>query len=101
MWRSNVLFPVPLPPMMMKTSPFFTLKLRSCMRTKLPYAIVRSSTAMCASSDAEDIEDHGEQAARADDPDDPGDHRGGGRVADGRCAPGGLHPTQTARQRDQ
>src|SRR5258706_9351438 len=101
MWRSSVLFPVPLPPMMTKTSPFFTVKLRSCMRTKLPYAIVRSSTVMCGWSDTEDIEDHGEEAARADDPDDPGDDGGGGGVADGRRAAAGLHPAQAARERDQ
>ena len=35
-WRSNVLLPQPLPPMMMKTSPRFTVKLRSRISTKLP-----------------------------------------------------------------
>ena len=46
--RSKVLLPQPLPPMMTNTSPWRIMKLRSRMITKLPYAIVRLRTVMCA-----------------------------------------------------
>jgi hypothetical protein len=41
--------PQPLPPMITKTSPRFTVKLRSRITTKSPNAIVRSRTMMCGS----------------------------------------------------
>src|SRR3954462_13285613 len=97
MCRMSVLFPQPLAPMMMKTSPRRTVKLRSCITTKSPNAIVKSLTVMLASgstagalplacfnpiaaaaaaafaSDTEDIKHHGEYAACGNDGDDAAD----------------------------
>ena len=46
MWRKSVLLPHPLPPMMKKMLPRFTVNVRSCITTKSPNAIVRSFTLM-------------------------------------------------------
>src|SRR5512132_4490193 len=111
MWRSSVLLPQPLPPMMMKMSPRATVKLRSRCRTKEPKAIVRSSTTiggavsamsvpMPPASDAEDVGEHGEQTVGDDDPHDRGDHRGRGGRAHGRRAAAALDTAQTAGHSD-
>src|SRR5574341_1414534 len=112
-WRNNVLLPQPLPPMMMKTSPCLTVNVRSRISTKLPYAIVRLRTAMCASlpaatcsrspdmSNPQNVEEHREEAAGADDEDDAGDHRVGRRVTDRGRAGTGLHTAQASGDRDQ
>ena len=52
MCLSSVLFPEPLPPMTMKTSPRPTLKVTSRRMTRSPKAIVSPSTAMCGSGPA-------------------------------------------------
>src|SRR6266404_7662711 len=44
MWRSRVLLPLPLPPITIKMSLWFTVKFRSFISTKFPNAIVRSLT---------------------------------------------------------
>src|SRR5512142_1705986 len=97
-----VLLPQPLPPMMMKTSPRLMVKVRSRMRTKSPYAMVRSWTLMWASfsvmvassrptepvalpfaasgSYSQHVAQHGDHRGGDDDPHNGGDHRGRGRV---------------------
>src|SRR5882724_3198441 len=101
--RSSVLFPLPLPPMMMKMSRSFTVKSRSRITTDSPYAMVRTLTVIFGRassvppprwSDAEDIGDGRDDRGRDHDADDAGDHRGGGGLPDG----GGAAPAADAAQ---
>src|SRR6185369_5819875 len=125
MCLSSVLLPEPLPPMITNTSPRRTVKLRSCISTKLPYAIVRSRTVMRASganfgagdslppfpfgalfdatatSDSENVEHDGEDSTRSDDRDDARHHRGRRRLADRGGAVPRLHAAKAPRDRDQ
>src|SRR6266852_2370212 len=55
MWRSRVLLPLPLPPMIMKMSPWFTVKFRSFISTKFPNAMVRSLTVIGGGPSADEI----------------------------------------------
>ena len=50
MWRSSVLLPQPLPPMIARISPRRTAKSRPCWMTRPPCAIVRPSTRMMSAS---------------------------------------------------
>src|SRR5262249_60669811 len=127
--RNSVLFPQPLPPMMMKMSPRCTVKLRSCISTKLPNAMVRSRTVMRASlppaapwalvalatppsalvvvspiarrSDSQHVEHRCEDAAGGDDQDEAADHCRGRRIADRRCAAGRVQAAEATGERDQ
>src|SRR5215471_9079942 len=74
--------------------------------TKLPYAIVRSSTVMRGAGDAaglemEDIQDHREEAVDDDDEDDGGHDGRRRREPHGRRAPPRLHAPETSDERDQ
>src|SRR6187549_3440497 len=104
MWRSSVLLPLPLPPMITKTSCRRTVKSMSRMSTKSPKAIVRFWTVMWAfgsigalTSDAQDVEGDREDSAGADDEHDARHHRGGGRLADGGGAASALETTKASR----
>src|SRR5882672_386134 len=108
--RSSVLFPLPLPPMMMKMSRSFTVKLRSRITTDSPYAMVRPLTVIFGRvsnvppprcSNAEDIGDGRDDRGRDHDADDAGDHRGGGGLADGGGAPSAADAAQASGDRHQ
>src|SRR4029450_6762227 len=108
MWRSSVLLPLPLPPMITKTSWRFTVKSMSRMSTKSPKAIVRSRTVMCAlgsrpalTSNSQAVEGDGAHPAGADDEHDPPHPRRGGRLADGRGAAAALEASETSRHGDE
>src|SRR5215472_8543701 len=105
MWLSRVLLPHPLPPMITKISPRSIVKERSCWMTKLPYAIVRSATAIRGSGvvglEVEDIQDHGKNAVDDDDEDDRRDHRGRRREPNRGGAPARLHASEAADERDE
>src|SRR5262245_32274832 len=105
MWRSSVLLPQPLPPMMKKMLPRRTSKFRSRMTTKLPKAIVRWRTEMralpsSAMSDPEHVAHDGEDAVRDDDPDDAQHDRRRRRLSDGSGVAAGMHPLHAAGERD-
>src|SRR5689334_21830284 len=87
--------------MMTNTEPRRTVNVRSRIRTKLPYAIVRPSTRMWAPSDAEDMEDDREDAVRDDHVHDGEDRRARRGVADGRGALSRAHSLQAPGERDQ
>src|SRR5262245_9959120 len=89
----SVLLPQPLPRIMIQMSLRRMMKLRSCWMTKLPYAMSRLFTAMCASgraavsgmgdtSDAEHVGEHGKEAVGDDNEDDPRDDGRGRGEAD-------------------
>src|SRR3954470_23015242 len=108
--RRSVLFPLPLPPMMMKMSRSFTVKSRSRMTTDSPYAMVRPLTVIFGRassvppprcSNAEDIGDGRDDRGRDHDADDAGDHRGGGGLADGGGAPSAADAAQASGERHQ
>src|ERR1700691_1433368 len=125
MWRSSVLLPHPLPPMMTNTSPRRTVNFRSCITTKLPKAIVRSRTVTHAgrsaakvvpaavvdslvnsdsnshsnsllNSQSYDVENQRERSARDHDKDDPGHHRRGRRVPNRRRVVAALEAAQAS-----
>src|SRR5579863_3701790 len=116
MWRSSVLLPDPLPPMMTKTSPRRTVKSISRITTKLPKAIVRLRTVMQAgrsatfvsvpavgspiASETQNVEHQRERAAGDHDENDPGHHRRGRRVAHRRRVVAALKAAQASRDRD-
>src|SRR5262245_4116630 len=110
MWRISVLFPEPLPPMMMKMSPSPIVNVRCSIRMRLPKAMVRSTTSICGGRcpasattalDAKDMGDHVDQEVGDDHHHDPADH--------GRCSrgthrggiPARANTAQATRQPDQ
>src|SRR4030095_5359088 len=105
-WRKSVLFPHPLPPLMKKMSPRRTLKVRSCMTTKSPNAMVRSLTSIWASRasailDAQHVGDDGQDAVEADDPHDAEHDRRGGRLPDCRGIAAAGHSPHAPGERHQ
>src|SRR5207302_6386941 len=92
--------------MMTKMSRSLIVKLRSCMTTELPYAMVRSLTVILGrvlprSSDAEDIGDARDDRGRDHDADDSGDHGRGSGFADRGGAAPAADAAQTSGQRHQ
>src|SRR4029453_4586080 len=109
MWRSKVLLPQPLPPIMMNTSPRLTCALMSHMTTNEPNAIVRSRISILMSREAvmrgwapnsKGAAGDGEQTGFGDDQRDTGDDGGCGGNADGGGVRAALHPAQAAGQCD-
>src|SRR5262249_53232295 len=101
MWRSSVLLPQPLPPMMKKMLPRRTVKFRSRMTTKLPKDIVRSRTVMRASPsspilDPERVAEDGEDAVGNHDPYDAQHDGRGGRLPHRRGIAAGVHALHAA-----
>src|SRR5262245_61895579 len=104
MWRTSVLLPQPLPPMMKKILPRGTSKLRSRITTKSPNAIVRSRTVMraspCAILDVQHVGQDGEEAVRDDDPHDAQDDGRRRGLPDGGGVLAGANALHAAADRD-
>src|SRR5262249_57409280 len=106
MCRSSVLLPQPLPPMMKKMLPRFTVKSRSRITTKSPNAIVRwctvirSSAGVSAISDPERVAQDGEHAVGDDDPHDAQHDRRRRGLSHGRGVAARAYPLHAAGDRD-
>src|SRR5262249_57159787 len=106
MCRSSVLLPQPLPPMMKKMLPRFTVKSRSRITTKSPNAIVRSRTVIrlspgvSAISDPERVAQDGEHAVGDDDPHDAQHDRRRRGLSHGRGVAARAYPLHAPGARD-
>src|SRR5262249_39753263 len=106
MCRSSVLLPQPLPPMMKKMLPRFTVKSRSRTTPKSrnaivrPCTVIRLSAGVSAISDPERVAQDGEHAVGDDDPHDAQHHCRGRGLSHGRSVATRVDPLHAAGNRD-